>query len=697
MKNGQANPNLRYNVLKIFVVMIGIILLSQLFNLQIIHGKEYSETSNTRLTRETTLEAARGNITDRNGTILAGTKMGFNVELYRTKITTEALNNSILNTINILEKNGDNYKNNFPISTEPFAHKFSTEEKFINWKKTNNLDENLTPEECFYKFKEKYDIEKTEISEIKKIIAVRYEISLYGYSAIKPVVIAQDISRESAMELSETKEDMGGINISTQAIRNYTSGSLASHVVGYIGRVTEDDIKNNETYYANDYIGRNGVEYLFEDYLRGTDGIRQIDMDIDGNITEEYIYQEAVAGTDITLTIDADLQRVAENAIKDNIEKIKTGGFTRTFDAKGGAVVVMDVKNGEVLALVSYPDYEPELFIDGISTSKWNEYNGEETKALYNRAVQGAYSPGSTFKMISAISGLETGHITRDEKILTLGKYPLAHKPVCWIYTDYGTTHGLINVAEAIKYSCNYFFYELGNRMGIDNLEKYARYFGLGEKTGIELYGETSGVLATRENLEKTGETWRLGNTLSAVIGQGQNSFSPVQMARYISMLTNGGKAITPTLIKEMKRADGTILSRQEIDAYVNQKLNRTVNTQEDLNIDSENLKKVLEGMKGVTTESDGTAYGAFRDLEIEVGGKTGSAEAGEYVNGWFVGFAPFDEPEIAIIVLVENANKGSYTAEVARKIIDEYFGLNVEQVQEDVSALPYTENEKED
>ena len=693
MKNGQEKSNIRYNILKIIIIVIGIILLLQLFNLQIIHGKEYNETSNTRLTRETVLEAARGSINDRNGTTLAGTKMGFNVELYRSKITTDALNSCILNTINILEKNGDKYINNFPITIEPFAHTFSSEESFIAWKESNDLDENLSVEECFFEFKDEYEITNTDIAEISKIIGIRYEISKNGYSATKPVIIAEDISRESAMELSEPKEDMGGISISTQAIRNYTSGTLASHVVGYIGRVTEDDLKENrDIYEADDYIGRNGIEYLFEDYLRGTNGIRQIDMDIDGNITAEYIYKEAVAGADITLTIDAGLQRIAENALKDNIEKIKSGGFSKAYDAKGGAVVVMDVKNGEVLALASYPDYEPELFINGISTAKWNEYNKDDTKALYNRAVQGAYAPGSIFKMVTAIAGLETGNITRTEKILTKGKYPLAHKPVCWVYTDYGTTHGWINVSQAIKYSCNYFFYEVGNRMGIETLEKYAKYFGLGEKTGIELYGETSGMLATRENLEKTGETWNLGNTLSASIGQGQNSFSPIQMAKYISMLTNGGKQITPTLVKEIKKTDGTVVSQQEIDEYVDKKLDRPRDEKEDLQIDSENLKAVLEGMKGVTEETDGTAYGAFRNLSIEVGGKTGSAEAGTYTNGWFAGFAPFDNPEIAIIVLVENANKGSYTAEVARKIIDEYFGLNTKKVEENIEAMPYTE-----
>lgn len=693
MKSGQEKQNIRYNILKITMIIISIILLLQLFNLQIIHGEEYNQTSNTRLTRESVLEAARGSIYDRNGTLIAGTKMGFNVELYRTKISTETLNNCILNAIMILEKNGDRYRNNFPISVEPFKHKFSNEEKFEAWKKTNDLDENLSPEECFYKFKDKYDIKNEDIKEVAKIIAVRYEISINGYSAIRPVLIAQDISRESAIELSEPKEELGGITIATQAIRSYTSGSLASHVIGYIGRITEDQLKEKKDKYDNnDYIGQIGIEYLFEEYLKGEDGIKQLDMDIDGNITAEYIYKEAIAGDDITLTIDSNLQRVAENALKDNIEKIKSGGFSKAYEAKGGTVVAMDVKTGEVLALASYPDYEPELFINGISNSKWNEYR--DTQALFNRAVQGSYAPGSIFKMITAIAGLETKSITRTERILTKGKYPLAHKPVCWIYTDYGTSHGNINVSDAIKYSCNYFFYEVGNRMGIENLEKYAKYFGLGEKTGIELPGETQGVLATRENLEKTGETWNLGNTLSAVIGQGQNSFSPIQIARYISILTNGGKQISPTLIKNMTQSDGNIVEKDEVKEYTNKKLNIQQDEYEDLNINSDNLKSVLEGMKGVTEESDGTAYGTFSKFEISVGGKTGSAEAGEYTNGWFAGFAPYEEPEIAIVVMVENANKGSYTAEVARKIMEEYFGLNAKKVEENTDAVPYTETE---
>lgn len=683
--------NIRYNIIKIFVYIVGIVLIAQLFQLQVINGQEYREQSNTRLTRESTLEAARGYIKDRNGSILAGIKMGFNLQLYRTKVSTETLNNTLLNIVQVLEKHEDKYIDNFPIQVEPFSHNFSTEEEFTEWKKENDIEGQKSPEECFYIFKEEYEIQQEDIKEVRKIIGLRYEITQNGYSAIRPLLIAKDISRESAIELSEQGEEVSGLNIVVQPTRDYINGSLASHVIGYIGSVTREDLlEYGDEYGSNDYIGRSGIEYLFEEYLRGENGIKQIDMDIDGNITDEYIYQEAVAGSDVVLTIDANLQTVAEQALKDNIEKIKSGGFSKTYDAKSGAVVVMNVKTGEVLALANYPDYEPELFVKGISQSKWNEY--VETNAIYNRAVQGSYAPGSIFKMITAIAGLETGAIERQEKILTKGKYPLAHKPVCWVYTDYGRTHGLINVSEAIKYSCNYFFYEVGNRMGIDAVEKYAKYFGLGSKTGIELPGEAQGTLATKENLEKTGETWNLGNTLSAVIGQGQNSFSPLQIAKYISILVNGGEQITPTIIKTIVRADGTEVSREEINEFVDNKLGTRENTTEKLDISQENIDAVLKGMESVTGESDGTAYGSFANFKIDVGGKTGSAEAGEYTNGWFAGFAPYDDPEIAVVVMVENANKGSYTAEVARKIMDEYFGMNVEKIDEDLTAIPLTE-----
>ena len=414
-------------------------------------------------------------------------------------------------------------------------------------------------------------------------------------------------------------------------------------------------------------------------------------MAVDGTSTGEYITKEAIAGSDVVLTIDANLQAVAEEALKNNIEKIRNGSFAESYDAKSGAVVVTNVKTGEILALVSYPDFEPELFITGISNEKWAEYS--ENEALFNRAVQGAYAPGSIFKMITGIAGLETGAITKDEKIHTEGIYQRWHKPHCWIWDDYRMTHGNINVSEAIKHSCNCFFYEVGYRMGIDALERYARYFGLGEKTGIELPLETSGTLASKTLYEERGLDWQAGITLSAAIGQAENNFSPIQMAKYISMLTNKGKNIDISIVKTIIRPDGTEVEQDEIDSFVNNKLNIEQSNIEDIQINEENLKAILEGMRTVTTEEGGTAYSMFKGFDIEVGGKTGSTEnPNSYVNAWFAGFAPFDEPEISVVVFVENGGHGSYTAEVARDIMEEYFFANTNEIEENINAIPETE-----
>ena len=445
----------------------------------------------------------------------------------------------------------------------------------------------------------------------------------------------------------------------------------------------------------DDYIGRTGIEYVFEEYLKGENGIRQIDMDIDGTQTGEYIAKEAVEGADVVLTIDANLQAVAENALKNNIEKIRNGGFSQRYNAKGGAVVVTNVKTGEVLALVSYPNYSPAEMYNGLTTQRWNEINNDPTLPLYNRAISGSYAPGSTFKMVTAVAALETGVVTKNERINDVGIYRGVPNtaPVCWIWTQSHIGHGRLNIVDAIQKSCNYFFYEMGNRMGIDNLVKYVKYFGLGQKTGIELPNETSGTIASKETTEAKGERWQGGDVLSAAIGQGDNDFSPLQMARYISILVNGGHRIDLSIVKSVIKADGTEVPRNEIEDFVNNKLGIQNEEVEQLDIKQETIDTVLEGMKSVAMESGGTAYSIFRNFNIEVGGKTGSAEtASSDVNAWFTGFAPFDDPEIAVIVMVENGGHGNYTAEVARDIMAEYFGMNTQVVEEDVQAKSYVE-----
>lgn len=693
MNNDNRSSNLRYNIITILVYIVGIVLIVQLFNLQIVNGKEYRETSNTRLSRETVVKAARGSIKDRTGNLLVTTKMGFNVDLYKTKIDTATLNKTILNTIRILESNKDKYINNLPIKVNPFEFENQDEEIQKKWKKGNDINENATAEECFYSLKKEYKIEQEDISEAYKIMVVRYEIARNGYSSIRPVTIAKDVSRASAVKLGEQSIYFPGISATTEPLVSYPSGSLASHILGYVGNITQAELDGREdTYGINDVIGKVGIQYVFEEYLRGQNGIKQLDMSVDGNITDEYITKEAVAGSDVILTIDANLQATTEKALANNIKKIASGGFSKTSEAKAGAAVVMNVKTGEILAMASYPDYEPELFVNGISQKKLDEYNKGDN--IFNRAISGVYAPGSTFKMITAIAGLETGAITPTEKINDVGVYKKAHEPACWIWNSYGMTHGWLNVTDAIIHSCNYFFYEVGYRVTIDNIAKYAKYYGLGQKTNVELPMEEEGVVATRDKAKERGDEWQIGETLSAAIGQSYNSYTPIQMAKYISMLANGGKPIDVSIVKSVIDVNGNQISKEEITKFVNAKLGLEKQEKEDLNIKKENLEAILKGMKGVTSEEGGTAYSTFADFNIELGGKTGSAQTdvNGKVNGWFVGFAPYDEPEVAVVVLVENAGSGSYTAEVARDILQEYFGMNMEKVEENLTALPSSE-----
>lgn len=438
--NNKGEKNIRYNILIIFIYSVAAILIIQLFNLQIIQGKKFLEQSSSKLTRETIQKASRGNILDSNGNVLATTKNKYSLEIYKSKINNETLNNTILEAIKVLEKNQDNYKKDtFPIEKDSIIFSLDNNE-MKKWLNNNKIDKKITPEELFNLYKEKYAIkenDKKNLIEVRIIIGIRYELEKNAYTARSPYLLAEDISFESVATFQEKNSNFPGMSITATPVRYYENENLGAHVLGYVGAISPEELKKNEEYRLNDYIGKTGIEFVLEKYLKGSDGIKQTDMSIDGTTTGEYITKEPIAGDDIYLTIDAKIQSAAEIALKKNIEKIQNGNFGKTYDAKAGTVVVMNVNSGEVLALVSYPNFEPQLFVNGISQEKWNEYTNGETSALLNRTVQSAYAPGSIFKMITAIAGLETGAITQDEKITDLGVYPLGNKPVCWIWAQY--------------------------------------------------------------------------------------------------------------------------------------------------------------------------------------------------------------------------------------------------------------------
>ena len=689
----KEHTNFRFNILTIIVYIIGIILIVKLFELQIVKGASYREISNTRLSRESTLEASRGEILDRSGNILATSTSSFNIEMYKTKSDDEIVNNCILNLINLFESNQVSYPNNFPINDECTGYTIEGD-TLKKWLAGYKLAENTKVEDTIAYFVKRYGITNTDIKEVRKIISIRYEMSTKGYSSTKPLSLAENVSREVVAQISERNSDFPGVTITTQSSRKYNYGSLASHILGYIGKISEKEYNEEQDVYENDdYVGRTGIESLFEKYLRGKKGKEAIERTVDGTVTGETVTEAPEQGSTVVLTIDSKLQEVAETALKNNIEKIRNGGFSNRYDAKGGCVAVIDVHSGEILAMASYPDYDPNSWVGGISVADYNKI--KETNALFNKAVSGSYAPGSIFKMVTALAGLETGAISTTEKINDTGIYTKYrdYQPRCWYYNSYHRGHGYLNVSGAIEKSCNYFFYETGNRMGIDTLDKYANYFGLGRKTGIELPSETAGTLASPEAAKKLNETWSAGQTLQASIGQSYNSFSPIQLVKYIGMVANGGNKINPTLIKRILNADGTESSKAEINQYVKETLGLQDDNSENLTFSAANISAVLEGMRSVTEEG-GTASSIFKNFNIEVGGKTGSAEAGSNVNAWFAGFAPFNDPEIAVVVMVENGGHGFYTAEVAREIIAEYFGMNINsnEIQEANQATGYVE-----
>ena len=689
----KEHTNFRFNILTIIVYIIGIILIIKLFELQIIKGSQYREISNTRLSRESILEASRGEILDRSGSVLATTTSSFNIEMYKTKSDDETLNKCILNIINLFENNQVGYPNNFPVNDECTSYTVEGD-TLKKWLAKYKLAENTSVEDTIAYFVKRYGITSENIKEARKIISIRYEMSTKGYSSTKPLSLAENVSRNVVAQISERNSDFPGVTITTQSSRKYNYGSLASHILGYIGKISEKEYNEEQDVYENDdYVGRTGIESLFENYLRGKKGKEEIEMTVDGTVTGETVTKAPEQGSTVVLTIDSKLQEVAETALKNNIEKIRNGGFSNRYDAKGGCVAVIDVHSGEILAMASNPDYDPNAWVGGISVAEYNQI--KENNSLFNKAISGSYAPGSIFKMVTALAGLESGVISTTEKINDTGIYTRYrdYQPRCWYYNSYHRGHGYLDVSGAIEKSCNYFFYETGNRMGIETLDKYANYFGLGRKTGIELPSETSGTLASPEAAKKANETWSSGQTLQAAIGQSYNSFSPIQLVKYIGMVANGGNKIKPTLIKRILNADGTESSKTEINEYVKEKLGLDDDNTENLTFLGTNINAVLEGMRSVTEEG-GTASSVFKNFNIEVGGKTGSAEAGSNVNAWFAGFAPFNDPEIAVVVMVENGGHGFYTAEVAREIIAEYFGMNINsnEIQESNQATGYVE-----
>ncbi len=667
-------------ILTIIVCLISFLFIIQLFNLQILNGSEYREKSEKRMVRTEKIEASRGEITDRNGIVLASSKLSFNVELYKVRVTTEEQNEAIAKLINILLSNEDKIYSTFPVNDKLDGFDFDGEDDEKKWKKEMKLDENISFDDTINYYIDKYELKDYSTDRLMQIrmIQVKYEGNLNGYSLFNSTTIAKDISEKSVAQIEEMKSKLYGVNVVSVPKRYYTEDTFAAHILGYVSKINDkeyNEVKDEGYYTINSIIGKDGVEQFFEKYLKGKDGVIKAETDAKGNVSSETITEEAVAGNSIALTIDYRLQKVAEDSLKNVINKLKDGTLIgrKIPEASAGSVVVLDVQSGETLAMASYPSYNINQMSSGISDKDLNSLFNDPLNPMYNRAIAGKYSPGSTYKMLVGIAGLKAGKITLDEKILDPGVYPYGHHPKCWIYSQYGTTHGYVNLEGAIKGSCNCYFYEVGRRTGISKIVETAKLFGFGQKTGIELLGEDAGQIAG-----DGAEEWYLGDTLNASIGQSSNSFTPIQLANYISAIANGGTLNKVSIIKEIKNEqNGTEVSLDEIDKYASEKTGVNF-ASKNIGLEENYVNAIKEGMLSVTSESGGTASNIFKNSSIKVAGKTGTSQvAGKQNNGIFVGFAPYDKPKIAVVAIIQGGEEGTYTANVVKPIMDEYFKIS--------------------
>jgi penicillin-binding protein 2 len=791
------------------VIIIFVLLVSRLLFIQVINGDYYRSLAEEKGEKEILEPAPRGEILDRNGQKIATNTQSFNITFsnYNPKQKDEEINSTLIEAIRIITRNGDAKKINtqtLPIKLEGsnFNFVFNTSSSKVkqimesNFKKKYKIDLSLDAKSTLYELAKKYGIaDQSEIGkyslkyninieELMQLVALRLAISDIKYSQYRTVYVAKNVKKETALAILYKNKELSEISFEVAPMRYYPNGEVGSAFIGYLGKIDPD---NAEEYTSLGYdinrelVGKLGLEKVLENNkdlnirLRGEPGVRYVNVDKYGKVLRETATLDPIPGDTVVTTIDMKLQKVAEQTLDDIIKKLSSGEIKtdqpNTINANRGAVVVVDVRTGEILALASRPGFDPNLFAETGSISDPEtfkkifvpEKNNETDPAdlipapLFNYATKGSGPPGSTFKPLVGIAGLQEGVITPNTIIVDTGVYKMVpgFRGACWIWNEKHSTHGAVNLAKALQVSCNIFFFETGRRLGYDKFVKWAWNFGLasnpetGEKpkTGIEIdempgdvsspyrykstniniimseiveklshieyggYTITKGTedYKTIESMLKDGqydeskldsieitnkkaksyirnkvkqfsrEANSIGELLNASIGQGSTLLTPIQMASYISTLANGGTRYKLHLVKKVLDPDGTV--KKEIQPEILSKLE----------LNPINLNALKEGMKKVTEEG-GTASSAFANFPIPTGGKTGSASVSEFQKkhgraayGWYVGFAPLDNPQIAVVAVVYNAGHGGYVAPVARAIYDEYFGLNKQSQSQNV------------
>ena len=631
-----------------------------LYDAQILHGGENRAKSISSNAASETVTASRGIITDRNGKVLVSNRLAYTLVFDRSGFDDDAaLNAAILRLVQLCEETGTGWNDTLPIGRVGNFLRYSNarSETFDKFIEKNDLTSGASGRQLLSELRELYHVDESlSEREARLIVGVRYELhSRDSYT------FAEDVSTEVLSLITDGRYE--GVTIRTASARVYNT-ALAAHILGTIGPIWQEEWSSNEDtgyvgyadkgYSMNDLVGKDGVEKAFESYLRGTDGRRLITTDETGKITGELYTREPQPGGTVALTLDIDLQADVEAALAETI----SGMIDKDSNERGGAAAVVSVGTGEVLALASYPTYDLSTF-----NEDYDELVNDQRLPMFNRATQGIYAPGSTFKMVTAVAALESGIITpssiiQDRGIYTYYKDP---QPMCWLYSQTGSTHGRINVSQAITDSCNYFFYEVGRLTGIRTLDSYASQFGLGQSTGIEI-GDSSGVLASPEWAESHDQEWTDGQTITAAIGQSYNLFTPLQLANYVATLVGGGDHYQAHLLKNVKAYDNSRLLYMYDDEPMNT-----------VEISDSTSSAVTRGMHELTV-SGSVAY-AFENCVVSAGAKTGSAQVGtDIANGVFVAYAPYEKPEIAVAIVIEKGGSGAALANTAVEIINSWF-----------------------
>ena len=682
----------RVIAMALLLVLLLTIYMVFLYKLQIVEGEKYYNRANELTTTHRTVTASRGNILDRYGRVLVS-----NAERYNLKIDTDKLfanedpNAVILELVELVRSYGDEYTDDLPISMEP---PFEYLEDMTAIQRTmldayyvrQEIDPNSTAVELMSYMRTRYNIDNSYSAEEMRMIAgIRYSINVRYAINTADYVFVEDASMELISSIMENK--LVGIEVKRDYVRQYNT-EYAAHILGYVGLMTQEEFEKYSllNYATDSMVGKDGIEYAFEGYLHGQDGEVEETRNAQGTILATVYTKEPVPGNHIYLTIDSVLQEQTERILGNGVEILKKniaqkraeglarGDYNPDFkdNITGASAVVVDVNTGEPLAMASWPTYDVSRIIED-----YQELLQTENQPLFNRALLGAYAPGSTFKPCTAIAGLTMGIVNTEDKIKCEGvftKYAAeGYTPECWIWNSSPNpnehlTHPEEDVVAAIRDSCNYYFYTVGHDLGVDDMGKFASAFGLGEYTGIELV-ETKGNMSNRANHQDyAGTEWRIGDTLQAAIGQADSVFSPIQMAEYCATVANGGTRYSSSILKAIRNYD-----------YSEKLYERVPEVMSTVETGQYNWDAVHEGMYKVLNDYiNEKNVMEWVDCAWTVAGKTGTAQKGEGIqnDGLFMCYAPYKEPEVAIFVVVERGGAGADVQFIARQIMDAYITI---------------------